>query len=190
MLYGPQGAFGPAGPTVSQRAAQERHKAAQARIAEAARRSQAGCATPAGSPNVAIPSAHPPQAVSAAQFFSLAWTMLSPGSAPPAAGLKQAPSVQHIQQVVCDHYQITFADLLSVNRAQEFATPRQVAMYLCRTLTGRSLPDIGRRFGDRKHTTVLHAARAVAARLQTSPRLVRHVESILAQLAGPRSPSA
>src|SRR6478752_9993062 len=179
MLYGPQGAFGPAGPTASQRAAQERHKATQARMADTARRNAAQAAEPANSApsvNFAVRS------VCAEHFFDTAWKMLAAPARLPVEEPKHVPSVQRIQQVVCEHYQIATADLLSASRAQEFAVPRQVAMYLCRTLTGRSLPDIGRRFGDRKHTTVLHAARKIATRLERSPRLRRQIEAIVAQL--------
>ncbi len=185
MLYGPQGAFGPAGPTASQRVAQERHKAAQTRIAEAARRRAVAQAVPApscGSPQRSLPSPD------AAQFFDAAWKMLKVPRVPPVEEPRHVPSVLRIQQAVCEHYQITSAELLSASRAQEFATPRQVAMYLCRTLTGRSLPDIGRRFGDRKHTTVLHAARKIAAHLDRSPRLTRQIQEIVAQLGASTAP--
>lgn len=180
MLYGPQGAFGPAGPTASQRAAQERHKAAQARIAEAARRKSADQAGAPADPSGRI---QPTDGIfGATQFFDVAWKILAPSMPPQIDEPRHVPSVQRIQQAVCEHYQIAMADLLAANRSPEFATPRQVAMYLCRTLTGRSLPDIGRRFGNRKHTTALHAARQIAARLDRSPRLKSQVQAIISQL--------
>lgn len=180
MLYGPQGAFGPAGPTASQRAAQERHKAAQARIADAARRNAGDDREPSDRPAFGAET----QPVEATRFFEAAWKLLAGPSVMSADLPRQVPTVQRIQQVVCAHYHISSEELLSGSRAQEFATPRQVAMYLCRTLTGRSLPDIGRRFGDRKHTTVLHAARQIAARLEHSPRLKQQIQAIVAQLDG------
>jgi hypothetical protein len=185
MLYGPQGAFGPAGPTASQRAAQERHKAVQARMADAARRNAGQAKAPAVS---SAELYRPAQCLCAEHFFDAAWKILSAPTGLSVEEPKHVPSVQRIQQAVCEHYQITTADLLSASRAQEFATPRQVAMYLCRTLTGRSMPDIGRRFGDRKHTTVLHAARKIAARLERSPRLARQIEAIVAQLRTSATP--
>ena len=185
MLYGPQGAFGPAGPTASQRAAQERHKAAQARFADAARRGAGQAAAPAVS---SVGLHRPAQCLCAEHFFDAAWKMLAAPTRLSIEEPKHVPSVQRIQQAVCSHYQIAATDLLSASRAQEFAMPRQVAMYLCRTLTGRSLPDIGRRFGDRKHTTVLHAARKIAAHLEHSPRLARQIEAIVAQLGIPAAP--
>ena len=65
-------------------------------------------------------------------------------------------SVEHIQKVVCHHYNIKMSEMTSKRRAREIVRPRQVAMYLAKEMTSRSLPDIGRRFG-RDHTTVLHA---------------------------------
>ncbi len=70
-------------------------------------------------------------------------------------------SVEDIQRKVAEHYNIRIADLLSDRRARAVARPRQVAMYLCKALTALSLPEIGRKFGGRDHTTVLHAVRKV-----------------------------
>lgn len=72
-------------------------------------------------------------------------------------------TIEDIQRRVADYYQIKFADLLSARRAREVARPRQVAMYLAKRLTPRSLPEIGRRFGGRDHTTVMHAVKRIDA---------------------------
>ncbi len=72
-------------------------------------------------------------------------------------------TIEDIQRRVADYYQIKFADLLSARRAREVARPRQVAMYLAKRLTPRSLPEIGRRFGNRDHTTVMHAVKRIDA---------------------------
>ena len=66
-------------------------------------------------------------------------------------------SIDEIQTRVSDHYRIRKAEMTSARRAREVARPRQVAMYLSKQLTPRSLPEIGRRFGGRDHTTVIHA---------------------------------
>jgi len=69
--------------------------------------------------------------------------------------------VEEILKLVSAHYNVTRADLLSSRRTASVVRPRQIAMYLSKTLTLRSLPEIGRRFGGRDHTTVLHAVRKI-----------------------------
>ena len=71
-------------------------------------------------------------------------------------------SIEEIQRRVADHYKIRLSDMASPRRARTVARPRQVAMYLAKQLTSRSLPEIGRKFGDRDHTTVMHAVKRVA----------------------------
>lgn len=76
-------------------------------------------------------------------------------------------TIEEIQRSVCEHYNIRHAEMTSARRSREVARPRQVAMYLAKRLTPRSLPEIGRRFGGRDHTTVIHAIRRIdALRLQ------------------------
>ncbi|GGI75812.1 chromosomal replication initiator protein DnaA [Polymorphobacter multimanifer] len=70
-------------------------------------------------------------------------------------------TIDDIQRKVAEHYKLKMADLLSARRAREVARPRQVAMYLAKKLTPRSLPEIGRRFGGRDHTTVMHAVKRI-----------------------------
>ena len=70
-------------------------------------------------------------------------------------------TVEEIQRKVSDHYNIRLSDLLGPKRLRSFARPRQIAMYLCKQLTSRSLPEIGRRFGGRDHTTVMHGVRKI-----------------------------
>lgn len=69
--------------------------------------------------------------------------------------------IEEIQRVVARHYNVTKQDLLSNRRTRSIVKPRQVAMYLAKMMTPRSLPEIGRRFGGRDHTTVLHAVRKI-----------------------------
>ncbi|MGL4543222.1 MAG: chromosomal replication initiator protein DnaA [Polymorphobacter sp.] len=70
-------------------------------------------------------------------------------------------TIDEIQRKVAEYYAIKLSDLLSARRAREVARPRQVAMYLAKKLTPRSLPEIGRRFGGRDHTTVMHAVKRI-----------------------------
>jgi len=76
-----------------------------------------------------------------------------------------AGSIANIQACACEHFEISRDELLSSSRSPRIAWPRQVAMYLARELTSESLPAIGRQFGGRDHTTVLHAWRRTAARI-------------------------
>ncbi len=70
-------------------------------------------------------------------------------------------TIEEIQKKVANHYDIKFSDMFSSKRSKGIAVPRQIAMYLCKQLTSMSLPDIGRGFGGRDHTTVLHAVRKI-----------------------------
>jgi chromosomal replication initiator protein len=70
-------------------------------------------------------------------------------------------TIEEIIRKVADHYNLRMSDLLSARRTRTIARPRQVAMYLSKTLTSKSLPEIGRRFGGRDHTTVIHAVRRI-----------------------------
>ncbi|WP_299348869.1 chromosomal replication initiator protein DnaA [uncultured Shimia sp.] len=70
-------------------------------------------------------------------------------------------SVEEIQRRVAEHYNIRLSDMIGPKRVRTLARPRQVAMYLCKQLTSRSLPEIGRRFGGRDHTTVMHGVKRI-----------------------------
>ena len=70
-------------------------------------------------------------------------------------------TIEEIQKRVAEHFNIRVADMHSARRARQVARPRQVAMYLAKQLTSRSLPEIGRKFGGRDHTTVMHAVRKI-----------------------------
>ena len=72
-------------------------------------------------------------------------------------------SIAEIQQAVADHFHISLIEMKSHRRARYVARPRQVAMYLCKELTPWSLPMIGRHFGGRDHTTVIHAIKRIEA---------------------------
>ena len=83
--------------------------------------------------------------------------------------------VDDILRIVGRHFNVTRADLLSPRRARAVVRPRQIGMYLAKKLTSRSLPEIGRRFGNRDHSTVLHAVRKVEELMQADEKLAREV---------------
>ena len=84
--------------------------------------------------------------------------------------------VEDILRIVSKHYGVSRADLLSARRTANVVRPRQIAMYLAKTLTLRSLPEIGRRFGGRDHTTVLHAVRKIEGLVQGDKVLADEIE--------------
>ena len=90
--------------------------------------------------------------------------------------------IEDIQRVVARQYNVSRSDLLSSRRTANVVRPRQVAMYLAKTLTLRSLPEIGRRFGGRDHTTVLHAVRKIEGLVARDTALSEEVESLKRQL--------
>ncbi len=77
------------------------------------------------------------------------------------ANVERRVRIEDILKFVSRHYNVTRTDLLSARRTKTIVRPRQIAMYLAKTMTPRSLPEIGRRFGGRDHTTVLHAVRKI-----------------------------
>ena len=85
-------------------------------------------------------------------------------------------TIDEIIRKVADHYNLRMSDLLSARRARQVARPRQVAMYLSKTLTSKSLPEIGRRFGGRDHTTVIHAVRKIEELKKTDNQIAEDVE--------------
>jgi chromosomal replication initiator protein len=87
--------------------------------------------------------------------------------------------IDDILRVVGRHYSVPRADLLSPRRARSIVRPRQVGMYLAKKLTPRSLPEIGRRFGGRDHSTVLHAVRKIEELIKTDDQLAREVNMLI-----------
>jgi chromosomal replication initiator protein len=85
-------------------------------------------------------------------------------------------TIEEIQKRVAEHYNIRLTDMSSPRRARNVARPRQIAMYLAKQLTSRSLPEIGRRFGGRDHTTVMHAVSRVAELMQADAAFAEDVE--------------
>jgi chromosomal replication initiator protein len=85
-------------------------------------------------------------------------------------------TIQEIQKRVAEHWSIRVTEMSSARRSRNIARPRQVAMYLAKQLTQKSLPDIGRHFGDRDHTTVMHAVSRVTALIATDAAFAEDVE--------------
>jgi chromosomal replication initiator protein len=87
------------------------------------------------------------------------------------APAQAAPSIEQVLQATCERFRVSTEELVSPSRSPRIALPRQLAMYLARELTGQSLPAIGRAFGGRDHTTVLHALRRTEQRISTDTDL-------------------
>jgi chromosomal replication initiator protein len=86
--------------------------------------------------------------------------------------------IEDILRIISRHFGVSKGDLLSQRRHRSVVWPRQVGMYLAKQLTARSLPEIGRRFGNRDHTTVLHAIRKIEGQLTDNPRLKEELEEL------------
>lgn len=99
-------------------------------------------------------------------------------------GPERRITVDEIQKTVADHFNLKQADLLSERRTRSVARPRQMAMYLCKQHTTRSYPDIGRRFGGRDHTTVLHGVRKIEELMAQDDQIARDVEALTRKLRG------
>jgi chromosomal replication initiator protein len=84
--------------------------------------------------------------------------------------------IEDILRIVSRHYKVPRNDLLSSRRSRDVVRPRQIAMYLAKALTSRSLPEIGRRFGGRDHTTVLHSVRKVEQMIKDDAELGQEIE--------------
>ena len=93
-------------------------------------------------------------------------------------------SVENIQKTVADYYKIKVADMYSKKRPASIARPRQIAMYLAKELTQKSLPEIGELFGGRDHTTVLHAVRKISGERQTLNELNQQLHVLEQTLKG------
>ena len=93
-------------------------------------------------------------------------------------------TIDDIQRKVADYYNIRLSDLLSARRSRTIARPRQVAMYLSKLLTTRSLPEIGRKFGGRDHTTVIHAVKRIESLQDTDAAIQEEVDILSRSLEG------
>lgn len=98
-----------------------------------------------------------------------------------------ATFVSEIQRATARHYGIDLNDMLSRRKTADVVLPRQVAMYIAKSITRRSLPEIGRRFDGRDHTTVLHAVNKIERLMCSDPELVAAIESIKVSLMEKRA---
>jgi len=103
---------------------------------------------------------------------------------PHLRGGEKRVTVDDIQKAAAEHFGLKQADLISERRNRAIARPRQAAMWLAKQLTTRSLPDIGRRFGGRDHTTVLHAVRRIDELRAADAQLARDLETLTRKLRG------
>ena len=93
-------------------------------------------------------------------------------------------TIEEIQRKVAEHYNIRLSDLIGPKRLRTIARPRQVAMYLAKQLTPRSLPEIGRRFGGRDHTTIMHGVRRIEELMATDSQLSDDLQLLRRLLQG------
>ncbi len=87
-------------------------------------------------------------------------------------------SIDKIQTVTSNFFSISLADMLSPRRSRPLARPRQIAMYLAKRLTPRSLPEIGRKFANRDHTTVIHAVKTIEKLMQNNDEIRKNIEEL------------
>jgi len=93
------------------------------------------------------------------------------------------PFISEIIDAAAAHFNVRKSDLLSARRTANLILPRHIGMYLAKTMTGRSMPDIGRRFGGRDHTVVIFAVKKLERLIASDPVIAEHVLSIKAQLS-------
>ena len=91
-------------------------------------------------------------------------------------------TIDEIQRTVSHYFDITVADMHSSRRSRNVARPRQIAMYMVKQLTSRSLPEIGRKFGGRDHTTVMHAVRKVKELIESDNEFAADIEKLKQKL--------
>lgn len=91
-------------------------------------------------------------------------------------------TLKDIKEVVCNYYNISIDDLTSKKKSKNISYPRQVAMYIARKLTENSLPNIGKEFGGRDHSTVLHAYNKLHDEIEASPEIKKNIDDIISML--------
>ena len=87
-------------------------------------------------------------------------------------------TIEEIIRKVADHYNLRMTDLMSARRSRSIARPRQVAMYMAKKLTTRSLPEIGRKFANRDHTTVIHAVKTIEKLSENNDEMRKNIEEL------------
>tara|TARA_B100001540_G_C15513749_1_gene509284 strand:- start:268 stop:657 length:390 start_codon:yes stop_codon:yes gene_type:complete len=86
--------------------------------------------------------------------------------------------IEDVLRTISGHFNVTKQDILSSRRHKTIVYPRQIGMYLAKVLTTRSLPEIGRKFGGRDHTTVLHAVRKIEKLIKTNPSIRESITTL------------
>ena len=99
-------------------------------------------------------------------------------------GAERRVTIDEIQKAVSAHFELKTIDLVSARRAVVVARPRQIAMYLAKRLTTRSLPEIGRKFGGRDHSTVIHAVRRIEELRDSDRDVDGAVRALMRELEG------
>ena len=92
-------------------------------------------------------------------------------------------TVDKIQNVVSNYFNIALSEMLSQRRSRPLARPRQIAMYLAKKMTTRSLPEIGRRFANRDHTTVIHAVKTITRLSEQDDEMKKNINQIKSLLS-------
>jgi chromosomal replication initiator protein len=93
-------------------------------------------------------------------------------------------TIEEIQRKVAEHYNVRLSDMIGPKRMRTIARPRQIAMYLAKQLTPRSLPEIGRRFGGRDHTTIMHGVRKIEELMTSDTQMAEDLQMLRRQLQG------
>lgn len=102
-----------------------------------------------------------------------------------AAVKAQVPTVLSIIRATCEHFGRSYADIMSLRRDVAHVWPRHVAMYLAKTLTKQSFPEIGRRMGDRDHTTILHGVRKMQTLINEGHPIAKDIAVIRSKFCAP-----
>src|SRR5207249_5136338 len=92
-------------------------------------------------------------------------------------------AIQQIQKAVAAHYRLTVEELVAKSNARQFSVPRQIAMYLCKRLTKHSYPDIGRAFGGKHHTTVIHSVEKIESLIGNDSELGTTVKRLIESIS-------
>jgi hypothetical protein len=159
------------------------HQARKARLKRIAERAVTQTAPDAVS-HLRVARPYPPPRCRLDRDYERAWALEILGVVArddrPRARLK----VEHVQRATAQHFGISRSEMLSPGRAHSLSRPRHVAMYLAKTLTTKSYAEIGRCFGDRNHTTVLHAVRRIEDLFAHDAELAASVDDIREMLVG------
>ncbi|NEU94788.1 helix-turn-helix domain-containing protein [Bradyrhizobium uaiense] len=162
-------------PTPTQALAIGRRRAFHQTIADGAAKLATGRAAPAG---LAFPARPVPRINEIAQGLTIGlpdWYFVIPKPCGDEYDPAGRPRVSFIQSTVAKHFHIPLAELLSDSRTKEVVRPRQIAMYFAKELAAKSMPEIGRRFGGKDHTTALHAHRKISRLVAEGGEVARTV---------------